>query len=143
MWNGISLKLSHSCFPTILCICWTNKILWKIPLRLASEGHPNHAREKKISVILAFEFSQPLLTRSTRANNIIKDMIRINTLIYYLLTFICVFKMIMKIKLNFVAVWWEEKSIILLIILWSGSILIKRFVAPVWQQVPVFFELSL
>lgn len=83
------------------------------------------------------------LTRSTRANNIIKDMIRINTLIYYLLTFICVFKMIMKIKLNFVAVWWEEKSIILLIILWSGSILIKRFVAPVWQQVPVFFELSL
>lgn len=100
-------------------------------------------RRKKISVILAFEFSQPLLTRSTRANNIIKDMIRINTLIYYLLTFICVFKMIMKIKLNFVAVWWEEKSIILLIILWSGSILIKRFVAPVWQQVPVFFELSL
>lgn len=67
-------------------------------------GRTSKPCEKKISVILAFEFSKPLLTRSTRANNIFKDMIRINRLIYYLLPFICVFKMIMKIKLNVIAV---------------------------------------
>lgn len=44
--------------------------------------------EKKIRVILAFEFSSPLLTRS---NNLFKDFLRIKTFFYYLMVSISVF----------------------------------------------------
>lgn len=43
---------------------------------------------KKIRVILAFEFSSPLLTRS---NNLFKDFLRIKTFFYYLMVSISVF----------------------------------------------------
>lgn len=45
-------------------------------------------RRKKIRVILAFEFSSPLLTRS---NNLFKDFLRIKTFFYYLMVSISVF----------------------------------------------------
>lgn len=51
-------------------------------------GRTSKPCEKKIRVILAFEFSSPLLTRS---NNLIKDFLRIKTFFYYLMVFISVF----------------------------------------------------
>lgn len=54
-------------------------------------GRTSKPCEKKIRVILVFEFSSPLLARSTRSNNLFKDFIRIKTFVYYMMVFISVF----------------------------------------------------